>query len=67
MDVIKEKIMRELTPILLSMLLLSGCMAVPTPADSYRQIRVDEAIAREALRLGANKLPVKAKFIKKGE
>ena len=28
---------------------------------------VDEAIAREALRLGANKLPVKAKFIKKGE
>ena len=28
---------------------------------------VDEAIAREALRLGQNKLPVKAKFIKKGE
>ena len=28
---------------------------------------VDEAIAREALRLAANKLPVKAKFIKKGE
>ena len=28
---------------------------------------VDEAIAREALRLGANKLPVKAKFVKKGE
>ena len=28
---------------------------------------VDEAVAREALRLGANKLPVKAKFIKKGE
>ena len=28
---------------------------------------VDEATAREALRLGANKLPVKAKFIKKGE
>ena len=28
---------------------------------------VDEAIAREALRLGMNKLPVKAKFIKKGE
>ena len=28
---------------------------------------VDETIAREALRLGANKLPVKAKFIKKGE
>ena len=28
---------------------------------------VDEAIAREALRLGQNKLPVKAKFVKKGE
>ena len=28
---------------------------------------VDEAAAREALRLGANKLPVKSKFIKKGE
>jgi large subunit ribosomal protein L16 len=28
---------------------------------------VSEAIAREALRLGANKLPVKAKFVKKGE
>ena len=28
---------------------------------------VDEATAREALRLGANKLPVKSKFIKKGE
>ena len=28
---------------------------------------VDEATAREALRLGANKLPVKTKFIKKGE
>ena len=28
---------------------------------------VSEAVAREALRLGANKLPVKAKFIKKGE
>ena len=28
---------------------------------------VDEAVAREALRLGQNKLPVKAKFIKKGE
>ena len=28
---------------------------------------IDEAAAREALRLGANKLPVKSKFIKKGE
>ena len=28
---------------------------------------VDETTAREALRLGANKLPVKAKFIKEGE
>ena len=28
---------------------------------------VDEAAAREALRLGANKLPVKSKFVKKGE
>lgn len=28
---------------------------------------VEETAAREALRLGANKLPVKAKFIKKGE
>ena len=28
---------------------------------------VDEAAAREALRLGQNKLPVKAKFVKKGE
>ncbi len=28
---------------------------------------VDEAIAREAFRLAANKLPVKCKFIKKGE
>ena len=28
---------------------------------------VDEATARETLRLGQNKLPVKAKFIKKGE
>ena len=28
---------------------------------------VDEEIAREALRLGANKLPVKAKFVRKGE
>ena len=28
---------------------------------------VDEASAREALRLGQNKLPVKAKFVKKGE
>jgi len=28
---------------------------------------VDESQAREALRLGANKLPVKSKFIKKGE
>lgn len=28
---------------------------------------VDEATAREALRLGQNKLPVKSKFIKKGE
>ncbi len=28
---------------------------------------VSEAVAREALRLGANKLPVKAKFVKKGE
>ena len=28
---------------------------------------VDEATAREPLRLGQNKLPVKAKFIKKGE
>ena len=27
---------------------------------------VDEATAREALRLGMNKLPVKAKFVKKG-
>jgi len=28
---------------------------------------VDEATAREALRLGQNKLPVKSKFVKKGE
>lgn len=28
---------------------------------------IDETAAREALRLGANKLPVKSKFIKKGE
>ena len=28
---------------------------------------VDEATARDALRLGQNKLPVKAKFVKKGE
>ena len=28
---------------------------------------VDEAIAREAFRLAANKLPIKCKFIKKGE
>ena len=28
---------------------------------------VDEATAREALRLGQNKLPIKAKFVKKGE
>ena len=28
---------------------------------------VSEAVAREALRLGANKLPIKAKFVKKGE
>ena len=28
---------------------------------------VDEAVAREALRLGQNKLPIKAKFVKKGE
>ena len=28
---------------------------------------IDEAAAREALRLGANKLPVKSKFVKKGE
>lgn len=28
---------------------------------------VDETTAREALRLGMNKLPVKAKFVKKGE
>ena len=28
---------------------------------------VDEAIAREALRLAANKLPVKCKFVKKEE
>ncbi|MBR4462957.1 MAG: 50S ribosomal protein L16 [Erysipelotrichaceae bacterium] len=28
---------------------------------------VSEAIAREALRLGANKLPIKAKFVTKGE
>ena len=28
---------------------------------------IDEASAREALRLGANKLPVKSKFVKKGE
>ena len=28
---------------------------------------VDEAVAREAFRLAANKLPVKSKFIKKGE
>lgn len=28
---------------------------------------VDEKTAREALRLGANKLPVKSKFVKKGE
>ena len=28
---------------------------------------IDETSAREALRLGANKLPVKSKFIKKGE
>ncbi len=28
---------------------------------------VDEASAREALRLGANKLPIKSKFVKKGE
>ncbi len=28
---------------------------------------VDEATAREALRLGMNKLPIKAKFIKRGE
>ena len=28
---------------------------------------VDEATAREALRLGQNKLPIKSKFIKKGE
>ena len=28
---------------------------------------VDETVAREALRLGQNKLPVKAKFVKKGE
>ena len=27
---------------------------------------VDEATAREALRLGANKLPIKSKFVKKG-
>ena len=28
---------------------------------------VSEAVAREALRLGANKLPIKAKFVTKGE
>ena len=28
---------------------------------------VDEATAREAFRLAANKLPIKCKFIKKGE
>ena len=28
---------------------------------------IDEKTAREALRLGANKLPVKSKFMKKGE
>jgi large subunit ribosomal protein L16 len=28
---------------------------------------VSEEVAREALRLGQNKLPVKAKFVKKGE
>lgn len=28
---------------------------------------VDEASAREALRLGANKLPIKSKFVRKGE
>ena len=28
---------------------------------------VDEATAREALRLGAQKLPIKCKFVKKGE
>ena len=28
---------------------------------------VDEAVAREAFRLAANKLPIKCKFIKKGE
>ena len=27
--------------------------------------QVDEAIAREALRLAANKLPIKCKFVKK--
>ena len=29
--------------------------------------QVDEATAREALRLGAQKLPIKCKFVKKGE
>ena len=28
---------------------------------------VDEAIAREAMRLAANKLPIKCKFVKKEE
>jgi len=45
-----------------------GWVAVVKPGRIMFEVGgVDEEVAKEALRLGAHKLPVKAKFVKKGE
>ena len=44
------------------------CVAVVKPGRVlFEMAGVDEAVAREALRLAANKLPIKCKFVKKEE
>jgi len=45
-----------------------GWVAVVKPGRIMFEVGgVDEAVAKEALRLGAHKLPVKAKFVRRGE
>ena len=44
------------------------CVAVVKPGRVMFEIKgVDEALAREAMRLAANKLPIKCKFVTKAE
>jgi large subunit ribosomal protein L16 len=47
---------------------VEGYVAVVKPGNIIYEVSgVSEDIAREALRLGANKLPVKTKFVSKKE